>query len=627
MLNPESNKGYGESIRLDSLSVSLGHAVPKGRCANGMPVNESVGQVSPAIPEQMYEPQSDERQLTRRSVIAGCLLGGIISCMNIYMGLKIGWSFGGSLIAAILGFGLFMALGRSLSVLECNITQTAGSSAGTMASAAGLLAPIPAMQLLGFEIPIAGLLVWGVSVAYLGVFFAVPLRRQMIEVDKLRFPTGTATAETILAMFAKAQEAVVKARTLLWAGAFAGAFTLLTYFVPQLEMPPVETLGVSALAVAAAWGFRLYFGPMLFGAGILIGPRVGASLALGAIAAWGILGPWVQSQGWAPGAVMSYTDGPRGWLLWPGVAIMVSEALTALALNWRTFVRTFQGGSILGSSESSGEHIPTTWWRNGLALAAVGTVAVAWFLFEIPVHLTILALVLSFVLAAVAVRSTGETDINPVGGMGKVTQLVYGGVAPGSIGTNLMAAAITGAGASQAADMMQDLKTGRLLGASPRRQFIAQLWGIAAGVLFCIPAYLLVTSAYPLGEDQLPAPAAFAWKAMAELLTQGLDALPPHAGAAVVIGAVFGALLPVLRRIPALAPYLPSGLAIGIAFIVQAFYSLVIFFGALALVAWRRANPSGAKRLSFAVASGLVAGEGLFGIFKAAMTLLGIPHL
>ena len=590
-------------------------------------MNESAGPAIAEVPEQIYKPEAAERQLTTRSIVAGCLLGGVVSCMNIYMGLKIGWSFGGSLIAAILGFGLFMAMGRSLSVLECNITQTAGSAAGTMASAAGLLAAVPAMSLLGFEIPVPGLLLWGLSVAYLGVFFAVPLRRQMIEVDKLRFPTGTATAETILAMFAKAQEAIDKARALLWAGAAAGAFTLLTYFVPQLEMPPAELLGVSALATAAAWGFRFYLGPLLFGAGILIGPRVGTSLALGAIFAWGILGPWVQAEGWAPGAIMSYTDGPRGWLLWPGVAIMVSEALTALALNWRTFVRTFQGGQILGSSESGNERIPTSWWRNGLAVAAVGTTIAAWYLFDIPPHLTVLALVLSFALAAVAVRSTGETDINPVGGMGKVTQLVYGGIAPGSIGTNLMAAAITGAGASQSADMMQDLKTGRLLGASPRRQFIAQLWGIAAGVLFCIPAYLLVTTAYPLGGEQLPAPAAYSWKAMAELLTQGLGALPPHAEAAVAAGVAFGALLPILRRFPRLAPYLPSGLAVGIAFIVQAFYSLVIFFGAIALVAWQRISPASAKKLSFAVASGLVAGEGLFGIFKAAMTLLGVPTL
>lgn len=110
---------------------------------------------------------------------------------------------------------------------------------------------------------------------------------------------------------------------------------------------------------------------------------------------------------------------------------------------------------------------------------------------------------------------------------------------------------------------------------------------------------------------------------MAELLTQGLEALPPNTATAIATGA----LLPVLRRSPTLAPYLPSGLAIGIAFIVQAFYSLVIFLGALVLVSWQMKSPASAKRLGFAVASGLIAGEGLFGMLKAAMTLLGVPTL
>lgn len=245
----------------------------------------------PIADQQIYAPSLAERQLTTCAVVAGCLLGGVISCMNIYMGLRIGWSFGGSLIAAILGFGLFIAIGRPLSVLECNITQTCDSAAGSMAAVAGLLAAVPALQLLAFEIPVSGWVVWGLSVAYLGVFFAAPLRRQMIEVARLRFPTGTATAETIMAMFAKAREAVDKARALLWAGAAAGAFTLATYLAPALEMPPADLFGVPALAVAAAWGFRLDIGPMLFGAGFLIGSRVSASFALGAVVAWGILGP------------------------------------------------------------------------------------------------------------------------------------------------------------------------------------------------------------------------------------------------------------------------------------------------------------------------------------------------
>ncbi len=194
-----------------------------------------------------YTPAPGEAQLTARAVIVGCLVGSVVSCTNIYIGLKIGWTFGASIISAVLGFSLFSLLGslgkaRRLSVLETNITQTAGSAAGSMASAAGLVAAIPAMELLGFEISWPALMIWSLAVAFLGVFFAVPLRRQMVEVDKLRFPTGTATAETILAMASDAGDALLKARVLLWSGLGAGLFTLAYHFVPQPESPFVQTL-------------------------------------------------------------------------------------------------------------------------------------------------------------------------------------------------------------------------------------------------------------------------------------------------------------------------------------------------------------------------------------------------
>jgi len=592
-----------------------------------------------------YLPVPGEAQLTARAVWAGCLVGSVVSCTNIYIGLKIGWTFGASIISAVLGYSLFTLRGQRLTVLETNISQTAGSAAGSMASAAGLVAPIPAMALLGFDIPWHALMLWSLAVAYLGVFFAVPLRRQMVEVDKLRFPTGTATAETILAMASEAGEpveALQKARVLIGSGLAAGLFALTYHFVPQLESPPLDrwltewlpadSLLASSVALAALWSFKLYLGPSLFGAGLLIGPRVVLSLVLGALLSWGVLGPFAQLQGWAPGRVMSYADGPRGWILWPGVALMVSEALAALALSWRTFVRALKppargAGRSSGPGSDNSESIPTSWWVGGLAVGSLLTMGIAYSVFGIAWYLTLLAIGLSSILSIVAVRSTGETDINPIGGMGKVTQLVYGGLAPGQMGTNLMAAAITGAGASQAADMMQDLKTGHLLGASPRKQFIAQLFGITAGVLFVVPVYYLFSTAYEIGGDRLPAPAAMAWKAMAELLAEGWEALPPHAEIAVAVAAGCGLMLPLLRRLKWLAPYIPSGLAMGIAFIIPAFYSLVMFYGLIVWWIWGKVNRPAADALSFAVASGLIAGEGLMGMVSAVLTLLGVGPL
>ena len=146
---------------------------------------------------------------------------------------------------------LFAVIGRRLSVLETNIAQTAGAAAGGMAGAAGLLNVIPAMQLLGHEFAWPTLVLWALAVSFLGVFFAVPLRRQFIEVDKLRFPTGTATAATILAMNSESGDAIAKAKALIWSTVAAGAFTLAYFFVPQLENPPLEQV---------AWNRRTHHG-------------------------------------------------------------------------------------------------------------------------------------------------------------------------------------------------------------------------------------------------------------------------------------------------------------------------------------------------------------------------------
>lgn len=581
---------------------------------------------APAEQEQLYTPKPGEAQLTVRAVLVGCLIGGVVSAMNIYLGLQTGWSIGGSLIAAILGYAAFAAINptSAYTPLEANITQTAGSAAGSMTSAAGLLAAIPALGMLGVELSWWQLVLWALSVAYLGVFFAVPLRRQMVVEEKLRFPTGTATANTIVAMFSEGGDAKQRARVLVGWGIGAGVFTLASHFVPALGMPPIKW---GFFGVMGAWGFKLLINPLMTGAGILIGLRVGASLFLGAVVAWGVLGPMVQGAGWVEGEIMSYEDGVRGWLLWPGVAIMVADALTQLALSWRTILRTFTGPKgDKGAVDRAPDRIPNAWWMGGLAVSTVLTTVTAWVVFEIPPLFSLLAIGMSSVLSMIAVRSTGETDINPIGGMGKVTQLVFGGLAPSAMTTNLMAAAITGSGASQAGDMMQDLKTGYLLGASPRGQFKAQLIGILAGVLFCVPIYLLFDTAYDIGGEKLPAPAAHAWKAMAVLLSKGFGALPHNAPLAVGAGAAFGSLMAVVNKLgpKALTKWLPSGLAFGIAFIVPAYYSVAMFIGAVLFQLWTSRDPDGAKRLGFSVASGLIAGEGLMGIVNAGLTLLGV---
>lgn len=571
---------------------------------------------------RLHTPSPDEPQLTLRAVLAGGLLGGMISAMNIYFGLRTGWSIGGSLVAAILAIGLFTLLRpkQPYSLLEANITQTTGSAAGSMASAGGLVAAIPALGMLGYRLDYLEMSLWVLAVAFLGVFFAIPLRHQMIVVEQLRFPAGTATAEMLCAMLQRGGDALSRARALIIWAVLAAGFTLVCYFVPQVGAPEMAWVG---LAGVAAWGFKPLISPMLAGTGMIIGPRVGASLLLGALVGWGILGPHARERGWAGEEIMSHAGGVRGWLLWPGVAIMLGDAASSLMLSTPVLLR-FLWPTKGPPVPEDGETIPNAWWLIGLAAASVLTVTATWLVFAIPPVLTLIAILLSSVLATIAVRSVGETDINPTGSVSKVTQLVFGGLAPGRIDTNLMAAGISKAGASQAGDMMQDLKTGYLLGASPRHQLVAQLCGIPVGVICCVPIYALFDAAYEMGGEDLPAPAAHSWKAMAELMTKGLEALPPNAGTAVLVGLVVGFLLPVLRRLPLVTEYIPSGLAAGVAFIVPAYYSIAMGAGSLVPAIWRRRAPAHAERFLFPVASGLIVGEGLMGIVTALLTLLGI---
>ena len=654
-----------------------------------MSSSEGLASETPAAPP----PADGAGQLTFRAVAAGCLLGGLVSGINLMLGLRIGWTLGGSIIAAILGYALFYILQnagilrRPYTLLEANITQTAGSAAGSMTSAAGLVAAIPALGMMGTTLSWWQLMLWAASIAYLGVFFAVPLRRQMVVVEKLRFPTGTATAETLSTMFASGDEAIKKAKALLtWLGIAFGV-AILGYFVPEIMDPmhildrvkvvapsTYEAAGLIGLAIpmsiVMAYTFSLSVNLVLGAAGILIGPRVGTSLLLGAIVSWGILapvvvdqgwaaGPWIQDDGtWTYGWLMKFDKmpetmlvngephphvgltGARAWLLWPGVAIMVAEALTAVALNWRSVLGTFtmfkSGGEEVVEEDES-ESIPTLWWVLPLLGSTALAAGVAQYLFGIPWWLTVIAVALSSILATIAVRSTGETDINPIGGMGKITQIVFAGLAPGVPTTNLMAAAVTGAGASQAGDMMQDLKTGYMLGASPRKQFIAQIIGIAAGIVVCVPAYIMVDTVYDIGgltdpERGLPAPAAFAWKGMAELLATGVSGLPEGSLMAVVGGLILGTALPVLRSVlpesSKLRMLIPSGLAFGIAFIVEAKYSVIMFLGAMVLVYWQKRAPEHCNRLAYAVASGIIAGGALFDLLLGApLMLLGVGNI
>lgn len=377
--------------------------------------------------------------------------------MNVNFGLRTGWTQGGCIFSALVSIGFFKLFRPSalFSKEEAVIVTTMASAVGSMASTAGCVSSIPALRLLGHNYSVWEMFLWAMSIAYFGLYFSVPLRHQMIHVEKLRFPAGTVTAETINTMLVDSKETVTKAKTLAIVAGVTSFFVFVAFFIPHIQTPPVP-------AILAHWGWHLYLSPMLLGGGMLTGSRAASILLLGAITGWSILGPIVFINKWTPGDIHKF-DGVRGWILWVGVAIMTSDSLVTLLLSskmiasgllsaCRRLVIFLTGVKIYvapGDEESEHVSIPFWWWGGGLVVSTILATLVGHHYFAIQYYLIWLSIPLSALLSIIAARCCGETDINPVGSMGKVSQLVFAGLAPKQITTNLLSAGIASAGATQ----------------------------------------------------------------------------------------------------------------------------------------------------------------------------------
>jgi uncharacterized oligopeptide transporter (OPT) family protein len=359
--------------------------------------------------------------------------------------------------------------------------------------------------------------------------------------------------------------------------------------------------------------------PMFVAAGTITGLHVGWSMLLGSVTAWMIFVPLLQHRGVIEGSGYAALV---PWTLWGGVACMVTSSLLAVALEWRTALRAFTdlramlGGRPAVDDPVAAIEAPASWFAWGQGAALVGLAWLGHVSFGMPYWETAIAVVLSFALALVACRVTGETDTTPVGAMGKITQLTFGALRPGNTTVNLMSANITAAAASSSADLLTDLKSGYLLGANPRKQFLAQFAGIFVGTLVTVLSFrLLVPDASVLGSDQFPAPAAQTWRAVALALSRGVSELGAVKIWSIVVGGLVGIALTLLPRlVPARRHLIPSPAGVGLAWTFHWYYGVLFFAGGL--LGWwlHERYPQQAEELTFPIASGWIAGESLMGV-------------
>jgi uncharacterized oligopeptide transporter (OPT) family protein len=562
---------------------------------------------------------AEEPGLTLRAVVAGCVLGAVLAVQNVYLGLKTGSWDSGTLTAAILGFAGVATLSRArrYHARENNITQTTSSAASAMPATVGLLGAVPALSMMGFSFSSWALVGWGIGLGVLGVLWAVALRRRLLVDQALPFPTGTAVAEVISAMHAEGRLAIARARALLYGALGTAALVWFRDGKPTLIPDAVWWPRAIRGTPGQALGLGVSVSPMMFFVGALVGPMIASSMLAGAIASWAIVVPRLLASG-----VIASPDYPVviGWVMWPGVGLMVGASLVALVEQGRAGWRALGDLRSLGSTGGA--------WRQ-LVLVGVAALAllavIGWVAFGVAPHLLAVALLLSLPIAAVCTRAAGETDIVPLGPMGQLTQALFGVLAPGRAVVNIAAAQVVAGEPAQTAQTMESFKTGQLLGASPREQVVAALVGLVVGAVVCLPVYALLVHAYGIGTPAMPAPPALVWKSIAELLTQGRSAVPPHALGASLIALAVGCLLAAVAR-GKLRDRVPSAVAIGIGVIIPANYSITLFLGAVAFTAFRWKRRELAERYGQTVAAGAIAGESLTGVLVAVLAAAGILH-
>ncbi|MCB0389992.1 MAG: OPT/YSL family transporter [Bdellovibrionales bacterium] len=569
--------------------------------------------------------------LTIRSILTGLIIGAILTPCNIYSGLKIGWSFNMSITAALLGYGVWRSFAKitghmTWSKQENVYNQTTASAAASIISG-GLVAPIPAYTMItGNTLPLPILMFWVCLVSLLGVIVAVGLRQQMLINEKLVFPSGVATAETINDIHSEDSQSHHKLFWLFSMGSLAfihkiinDLFFSISKFPLLYFLPKATIQGV--IVSAKKLGFLIDPSFLMIGFGIIMGIRSGISLLIGAILCWGLLAPFILWMQWMPldAEINSYFGPLVSWTLWPGVGLMVSSSLTSFLFNISRQLKVREH-----SAKNKNSILLNPKFIFSLILA---TLVLAWAqqsIFNIPIFMGMLAVFSSILLGVVSSRVSGETGIPPIGALGKVTQLTFGFLNPGQISANLMTANVTGGAAGQSSDLLHDLKAGLLLKVSYKKQIVAQCIGIFMGAIVgsVVYAYLIPDPTNQLLTSQWPAPAVATWKSVAELVAQGSQAFPPGAQMALITGSIVGILLAILEKLlPAIyLRWIPSASTMGLAFIIPAWTSLTMFFGALLAYVLSRYQPSFAKKFLLVIAAGFVAGESMAGVISTIIS-------
>lgn len=489
---------------------------------------------------------------------------------------------------------------------------------------------------------------------------------------------------------------------LLLTALFASIYTLTSYFIPQ-----IRTIPIFGTYISNEYLINFSPSPAYIGQGIIMGFETTFGMFIGMILGWFILSPFVKKIGWAPGETSDWKNGSEGWIMWISLAIMIADSLVSLGLmSYSSFISFYYNVNVKNdrknlevvdedsslqndnSSYSSTENIPPnslssnesdsnkrhlTYFKQDVSVDTknetnidddeainfyVPTVGILLlcpvlifsirFIFGsiVPTWLLLLTVSISLILSLIGVKSLGETDLNPVSGIGKLSQLLTALVipasTPGAVLINLIVGAISEATAQQAGDLMQDLKTGYLLKGSAKAQFIGQIFGSIWGVLIAAPMYKWYNKIYEIPGPVFKIPTAVIWIDCARLVNG--HELPLNVDKFVIVFGILFIVLSLLKGLQTwkICRFIPSGIAVGIGIYNTPSFTFARFLGGIISWYWMKRfkdkitslkNPNydlileNAKVTLIIFSSGLVLGEGLFSVVNMVLASFSVPHL
>ena len=606
------------------------------------------------------------KELTIRGLILGALITTIFTAANVYLGLKVGLTFASSIPAAVISMAILSWV-KDSSILENNIVQTVASAAGTLSA---IIFVLPGLVIVGWWV---GFPFWQsflicVTGGVLGVLFTIPLRRALVTNSDLPYPEGVAAAEVLKVgsgARGETKDETGEAREGLVAVILGSAASAGLAILTATRIAAADLAGFIRLGAAASTGYNMAWSLALVGAGHLVGLSVGMAMLTGLIIAWGVAVPILTSTQPAAEGVDLAAHTITIWrtqVRFIGAGAIAIAAIYTLARLAKPVV----GGlvSTLASSRATATHDDkdrdmSPGWILGLTIACLVVTGILAFTFArstvlapYAVTATLIAvpfvLIGGFLIAGVCGYMAGliGASNSPISGVGILSIVMCASLLivaiPATTETSgalvafaLFVTAIVFACATISNDNLQDLKTGQLVGASPMRQQIALIVGVAAGAAV-IPFVLnLLATAYGfagaanvgvVAPNPLPAPQATLISALAQGVIGGnLEWTMIGIGALVGVGLILldtalGAMNKI--RIP------PLAVGIGIYLPMSATFAVVV--GAV-LSYWfskqaqKTANPERTERLGTLVASGLIVGESLWGVLNAGL-IVGLSN-